>query len=105
MHAGAPGRCRSRARRTALTMVVYVANSDTGDISVLELAPDGRVRPVETVPVPGLAAPVESLPLAVSPDARFLFAASRSAPFLATTYAIEPGRGALSVVGRGRLPE
>jgi 6-phosphogluconolactonase len=84
--------------------LVYVGNSDTGDLSVLELASDGRVRPVATVPVPGIGAPVASLPLAVSPDARLLFAASRNAPFLVTTYAIDARRGGLSVVGQGTLP-
>src|SRR5690606_32362311 len=86
-----------------MTTLVYVGNADSGDISVLELAADGRARPVALVPVPGIGAPVESLPLAVSPDARLLFAASRNPPFSVTTYAIDTRRGLLSVVGTGRL--
>jgi 6-phosphogluconolactonase len=87
-----------------MTTLVYVGNSDSGDISVLELAADGSARPVATTPVPSIRAPVESLPLALSPDGRLLYAASRSAPFLVTTYAIDAQRGGLSVVGEGRLP-
>lgn len=88
-------------RRTA---VVYVGNAASGDISVLELTSDGRVRTVATVPVPGAGAPAASLPLALSPDARRLFAASRNAPFPVTTYAIDDRSGTLSVAGRGSLP-
>jgi len=84
--------------------VVYIGNSDSGDISVLELASDGGVRPVATVPVPGIDAPAESLPLALSPDARLLFAASRNSPFTVTTYGIDARLGSLSVVGQGQLP-
>lgn len=86
-----------------MTTHVYVGNSDSGDISVLELFPDGRVRPIATVPVPVIEAPVSSLPLALSPDARLLFAASRNPPFPVTTYAID-ARGELSVSGEGELP-
>lgn len=87
-----------------MTTVAYVGNSGSGDISVLEVASDGGVRPIAVVPVPGIGGTVESLPLALSPDGRLLFAASREAPFTVTTYAIDARRGSLSIVGTGHLP-
>ena len=52
---------------------VYVSNADSQEISVLELdRSQGTVKPVETVNVGG-----QVMPMAVSPDKRFLYAALR----------------------------
>jgi 6-phosphogluconolactonase len=45
------------------------------------------------------------MPLAVSPDKRHLFAALRSTPYAATTYAIAPATGLLSLAGSGALTD
>jgi 6-phosphogluconolactonase len=45
------------------------------------------------------------MPLAVSPDKRFLVAAVRSSPPLAWSYRIEPASGALEPIGSGPLAE
>jgi 6-phosphogluconolactonase len=82
---------------------VYVGNSGSQDITVLELEPDGNLRLVETVKVAERPAPAGSLPLAVSPDRRFLFAGLREAPYTAATYAIDTKTGRLSYVGAGEL--
>jgi 6-phosphogluconolactonase len=82
---------------------VYVGNSGSQDITVLELEPDGDVRPVQTVEVAERPEPAGSLPLAISPDKRFLFAGLREAPYAAATYAIDAKTGRLSYVGAGEL--
>ena len=45
------------------------------------------------------------MPMAVSPDKRFLVAAVRSKPYEAYTYAIDKRTGALKLVGKGPLAE
>ncbi len=56
---------------------VYVANADSQEISVLELDRDqGLLKPIETVNVGGAV-----MPLSVSPEKKFLYAALRSQPF------------------------
>src|SRR6187397_3051005 len=45
------------------------------------------------------------MPMTVSPDKRFLVAASRAKPFTAHTYAIDRASGALKPVGTGPLAE
>jgi 6-phosphogluconolactonase len=46
-----------------------------------------------------------AMPLAVSPDKRFLIAAVRSKPYQAYSYGIDPKSGALAAVGTGPLAE
>lgn len=83
---------------------LYVGSSDSQDISVFSLdAARGTLAPLATVPVPGSEKPGGSLPLAVSPDRRFLFAALRSEPFQAATFAIDPNDGSLRHAGSGPL--
>src|ERR1700730_9279564 len=53
---------------------VYVGNAESQDISILELKSNGDLTPVETTAVPGPAKPGSSLPLAVSPDRKRLYA-------------------------------
>lgn len=84
-------------------MVVYVANSGSHDITVLELQRDGAVRPIQTVKLPERPKPAGSVPLAVSPDQRFLVAGVRAAPYAAATYAIGAQAGTLSYLGTGEL--
>jgi len=81
-------------------MYVYVSNADDGDISVYSLQADGSLRAMARV---GAAKPV--MPLAVSPDRRYLYAAIRSKPFSAWTYAIDARSGALEKVSIGPLAE
>ena len=84
------------AARTA----VYVSNADSGDISVLHLdAHTGALTPVQRVPVGA-----NVMPLALSPDRRFLDAVLRAEPWEAISFAIDPASGELSPIGRGPLP-
>src|SRR6185312_5639454 len=79
---------------------VYVSNADDGDIGVYTLQTDGSLRPGQRVKAAKLV-----MPMAVSPDKRFLIAAVRSKPFQAYSYSIDKSSGALNLVGTGALAE
>jgi 6-phosphogluconolactonase len=79
--------------------LVYISNADSREIYVLELnAIDGKTTLVEKVPVVGKA-----MPMAVSPDRRFLFAALRNDDNLVSTFAIDSTNGKLTLVGTSPL--
>jgi len=81
--------------------VAYVSNADSRDISVLKLDRDkGTVQAMQTVDTGGVV-----MPMALSPDKRFLYAALRSEPFSVATYAIDARSGALTRVGTAPLPD
>ena len=84
---------------------VYVANAGSSTISVLRLAQDGSLDRIEEVAVPGSSEPSSlSLPLAVSPDRSFLYAALRTPPFSVSTFRIDPENGRLSCLKTEILP-
>jgi 6-phosphogluconolactonase len=73
------------------TWIVYVSNADSRDISVLRMDPEtGALAPLARVPAGGTV-----MPLAVSPDRRFLYAALRSDPVAVASFAIDPASGQL----------
>src|SRR3981189_704689 len=80
---------------------VYVGNSDGQEVSGLELKPNGDLTPVETTAVPGPAKPGGSLPLAVSPDKKRLFAGLRNEPYSVVTFAPDAKTGKLKLIGPG----
>jgi 6-phosphogluconolactonase len=77
-----------------------VSNADDGDISTYALKDEGSLTPGARVKA---APPV--MPLAVSPDRRFLYAASRAKPFTVHPYAINSASGALTPLGASPLAE
>ena len=77
---------------------VYVSNAEDGDIGMYTLQPDGSLQPGQRFKAEKLA-----MPLAVSPDKRFLIAAVRSKPFQAYSYSIDKSLGELNLVGTGTL--
>jgi 6-phosphogluconolactonase len=79
---------------------VYVSNADDGEIGTYTLQRDGSLKP-------GQYARAEKIvmPMAVSPDKRFLIAAVRSKPYQAYSYSIDRGSGELKLVGKGTLAE
>jgi 6-phosphogluconolactonase len=79
---------------------VYVSNAEDGTIGTYTLAADGTLQPGARVDA---GKPV--MPMSVSPDKRFLFAAIRSKPFTVVTYAIDRGTGALTRVATGPLAD
>jgi 6-phosphogluconolactonase len=96
----APGLAVIAGAASAATWV-YVANADSQEISVLELdRSQGMLKPVETVNVGGTV-----MPLAVSPDKRFLYAALRSQPFRVVSFAIDGPSGKLRKLGEAPLAD
>lgn len=80
---------------------VYVANADSQDISVLQLDPIKQdLLPVQTLPVGG-----QVMPMAVSPDRRFLYAALRTPPQTVASFSIDPASGRLTAIGSSPLPD
>jgi 6-phosphogluconolactonase len=80
---------------------VYVSNADSQEISVLELdRVQGTLKPVESVNVGGTV-----MPMAVSPDKRFLYAALRSQPFRVVSFAIDGASGRLKKLGEAPLAD
>jgi len=79
---------------------VYVSNAEDGDIGMYTLQADGSLQPGQRFKAEKLV-----MPMAVSPDKRFLIAAVRSKPFQAYSYSIDKGSGALNLVGTGTLAE
>src|SRR5690349_22016299 len=79
---------------------VYVSNAEDGDIGIYTLQADGSLKAGERVKAEKLV-----MPMAVSPDKRFLVAAVRSKPFSAYTYSIDRANGTLKLVGTGPLAE
>ena len=59
---------------------VYVSNAEDGNIGMYTLQPDGTLQPG-----PRVDAGKPVMPMSVSPDKRFLFAAVRSKPFTVIT--------------------
>src|SRR5713226_5266419 len=87
--------------------IVYVSSAGSREILVLALDREsGRIEPIEAAPVPGGEGPSPtSMPLAVSPDRRFLYAAVRSEPFPAVSFAIDPRSGRLRHLASCPLPD
>jgi 6-phosphogluconolactonase len=79
---------------------VYVSNAEDGDIGMYTLQADGSLQPGQRFKAAKLV-----MPMAVSPDKRFLIAAVRSKPYQAYTYSIDKSSGALNLVGTGTLAE
>jgi 6-phosphogluconolactonase len=79
---------------------VYVSNADDGEIGTYTLQLDGSLKPGQRIKAEKIV-----MPMAVSPDKRFLIAAVRSKPYQAYSYIIDPGSGELKFVGTGSLAE
>ena len=88
------------AETTAPRTFVYVANAERGHVLAFRLKSDGALAPIRDVPVgPAL------MPLAVSPDRRFLYAHVRSQSRNVHSFAIDPQSGDLAERGAAPLPE
>ncbi len=87
--------------------VVYVSNAGSKEIHVFAMdRSSGALDPVERVAVPGTAEPSPtSIPMAISPNRRFLYAALRSAPFPVSSFAIDPASGRLAHLGTAALAD
>jgi 6-phosphogluconolactonase len=77
--------------------VVYVSNAGTKDVCVLAMnRATGALDLIEKTPVPGTdKSSPSSLPMAISPDKRWLYAQLRSEPYPVSTFAIDRTTGRL----------
>lgn len=86
--------------------VVYVSNAESNDVYVFQLhRPTGELTLIETVPIPGVIKSGMSTPIAVSPDRRFLYVATRGEPQAVATFAIDAKSGRLKFIGSGPLAD
>jgi len=79
---------------------VYVSNAEDGDIGVYRMLDSGELQPGARVKAANVV-----MPMTVSPDRRFLYAASRSKPYLVHVYSIDSGTGALTKLSDSPLAE
>jgi 6-phosphogluconolactonase len=79
---------------------VYVSNAEDGDIGAYAMQADGALKALARVPAAKVV-----MPMAVSPNRRLLYAASRSKPYTVHVYAIDPGTGALKPFSTAPLAE
>jgi 6-phosphogluconolactonase len=86
--------------------VVYVSCAEPREIVRFAMDRDsGALRRVDATYVPGIEmASNTSMPLAISPDKRVLHAGLRQPPYPCVGFAIDPGDGALDVLGGANLP-
>ena len=85
---------------------LFVGNAESRDLSAFALDADsGQLAPIGTYPVPGPSGVSTTLPLAVSPDKRFLFAALRNQPWSVRSFAIDAASGRLHDIGPGPLAD
>jgi 6-phosphogluconolactonase len=85
--------------------IVYVSNAGSTEVYVLAMnRASGDLALIEKVPVPGSNQPSpSSMPMALSPDRRFLHVALRSEPFTAASFAIDRASGRLTHLGNAPL--
>ncbi len=79
---------------------VYVSNAEDGDIGTYRLLDSGELQPGPRVKAANVV-----MPMAISPDKRFLYAASRSKPYTVHVYSIDRSSGALSPLATAPLAE
>jgi 6-phosphogluconolactonase len=79
---------------------VYVSNAEDGDIGMYRLLDSGELQPGARFKAASVV-----MPMAVSPDRRLLYAASRSKPFSVHVYSIDSGTGALKPLSTSPLAE
>jgi 6-phosphogluconolactonase len=79
---------------------VYVSNAEDGEIGTYSMKPDGELQPGGRVKAGGTV-----MPMVVSPDRRFLYAASRAKPYSVHVFSIDSGTGALKPLSVSPLAE
>ena len=94
------GRNAAMAQGSAKT-IVYVSNAGTKDIHVFAMdRASGELTPLDTVAVPGTEkTSLASLPMAMTPDKRFLYAQLRAEPYPVSAYAVDKATGRLKHLG------
>ena len=78
---------------------VYVSNAGSRDIHVLAMnRNNGELSPIDKIEVPGSDKSPASLPMALAPNKRFLYAQLRGQPYPVSTLSIDHANGKLALV-------
>lgn len=80
--------------------IAYVSNADSQDIYVLQLNADGSVNLVDKVDTGSTV-----MPLALSPDHKYLYASLRGQPYSVVSYAIDQSSGKLKQLAKAPLAD
>ena len=90
---------RSAMADTAPDTVVYVSNAGSKDIHVLAMNRNtGELTAIEKTEVPGSDKSPSSLPMALAPNKRFIYAQLRGQPYPVSTFSIDHSSGKLTHV-------
>ena len=79
---------------------VYISNAEDGDISSYRLQDSGELSPIARTKAASMV-----MPMTVSPDRRFLYAAARAKPYHLYVYAIDRNTGALTQMSTSPLAD
>src|SRR5579864_5008008 len=83
---------------------VYVSNAGSRDIHVLGMnRSTGELTPIETKAVPGSDKSPASLPMALAPNKRFIYAQLRGQPYPVSTFSIDQDSGTLMLIDTAPL--
>jgi len=87
--------------------VVYVSSAGNPEVGIFSMNREsGDLTAIDTVAVPGTDKPSPtSMPMAVSPNHRFLYAALRSEPYTVASFAIDPATGRLTHLANAPLAD
>ena len=97
--------CAMTAPAGAATYL-YVGNAASNEIVVHALDPNtGDLTVIEKQVVPGITKAGGSIPMAVSPDKKLLFAGFRGEPQVAASFSIDAATGRLKHLGNGPLAD
>ena len=81
--------------------ILYVSHADGREVHVMAMNPEsGDLSLLERVPVTGVA-----MPMAVSPDRRYLYVGLRSEPYSVSSFRIDQDTGRLSFIATTKLPD
>ncbi|HUR89786.1 MAG TPA: beta-propeller fold lactonase family protein, partial [Ramlibacter sp.] len=81
--------------------IAYVSNADSHEIIAVKLDREkGTLHVHQAVEVGGMV-----MPLALSPDRRFLYAAIRSEPYHVASFSVDATTGELKGLGSAPLPD
>jgi 6-phosphogluconolactonase len=83
---------------------MYVGNAASNEIVTFTLDPKtGELKEIDRFAVPGITKAGGSVPMAVSPNKKFLYAGFRGEPQVAAAFAIDGKSGKLKHLGNGAL--
>src|SRR3954464_6844403 len=83
-----------------VAMYAYVSQQGARQISVFRMSSSGELNKIQDISVSGKA-----MPMAVSPDRRFLFCALRTEPYSIASFAIDGASGTLTHLGNAPAVE